>query len=245
MSIKKLFEFVVNKEEEVDDITTAMVDGAEVKTTKKVIKKVPYKFFIKKPARNLYDEAELFYSSTLSDYIKKGLMTKAMLTKRYLEDNGIWSEGEKTEYIGLYGKLFTLETELKTLNDSDNSDKESLINEKNKSRKEIITKIQILERTQAEPFEQTAESKARNRAILWWILNISYSDDGKCLFGEGDFKTKLAKLDEIEEKEDKFMIELIKKFNYFITFWSLGSVIDKKDFEKLEGELSVNLPITS
>ena len=46
-------------------------------------------------------------------------------------------------------------------------------------------------------FEDTAESRARNKSILWWVLNMSYKEeDGKEVpfFGEGDFDFKFIEV---------------------------------------------------
>ena len=48
--MKRIYEFVVNKEEEVtEDSVEKKKDGTEVTTSKKVKKEVPYKFFLVVP----------------------------------------------------------------------------------------------------------------------------------------------------------------------------------------------------
>jgi hypothetical protein len=94
--MKWLHEFAVNDEKETEQIESSIdAQGNEVKTTKKVKKIVPVKFKIQKPTRKLFDEAELFYGIKLSEGIKAGLLTKALLAKRYQNDCGAMSEPEK------------------------------------------------------------------------------------------------------------------------------------------------------
>ena len=80
--MKWLYEFAVNNEKEVEQVeVTNDAQGNEVKTTKKVKKVVPTKFKIQKPTRRQFDDAELFYGIKLSEGIKAGLLTKALVAK--------------------------------------------------------------------------------------------------------------------------------------------------------------------
>lgn len=65
-------------------------------------------------------------------------------------------------------------------------------------------KIQNFEMTQSSLFEQTAENRARNKTIIWWLLNISYIQDE-----DGNNKALLEK--EIILKNFLYMIILRKK----------------------------------
>ena len=51
--------------------------------------------YLRRPTRRVYDECNLFYSVKISEGIKKGLMTRAMLSKRYRDDQGALSDEEK------------------------------------------------------------------------------------------------------------------------------------------------------
>ena len=107
--MKKLYEFSLNKEVEVKETTNEKNEkGEEIQVSKNVKKEVLQKFFIKKPNRSLFDEAELFYGVRLSEGIKAGLLTRALLAKRFTNDGGIFSEIDKEQYTSLYLKLFQL-----------------------------------------------------------------------------------------------------------------------------------------
>ena len=94
--MKKLFEFKVPKEVEIEEIETSKNEkGEEIKITKKNKTKEQVKVFIRKPTRALFDEAELFYGVRLSEGIKAGLLTRALLAKRFTNDGGVLSEEEK------------------------------------------------------------------------------------------------------------------------------------------------------
>ena len=66
--------------------------------SKKVKKEVPYKFFLRRPTRTMTDEAELYYGVKLAEGIKAGLLTKALLEKRFENDGGTRSDDENEQY---------------------------------------------------------------------------------------------------------------------------------------------------
>ena len=82
--MKTMFEFDIYHEKEIEKVDVSTNEkGEEVKVTSKVKTTVPVKLGIKKPTRRLFDEAELFYGVRLSEGIKAGLLTRALLAKRF------------------------------------------------------------------------------------------------------------------------------------------------------------------
>ena len=101
----------------------------------------------------------------------------------------------------------------------------------------IRKQIQSFESEQIEIFENTAESKARNRTILWWVLNLGYEFKGdseavQILDGES-FNERLDSYDLIYEDEtaNEFILSVIKRLTYLVTLWYLGRANDDEDFK--------------
>ena len=72
-----------------------------------------------------------------------------------------------------------------------------------------------IEKTKSEIFEQTAENRARNKTIMWWVLNLAHKKEGKDFipfFGEGTFDEKIKMYDEIEESENEFLKKILVRF---------------------------------
>jgi hypothetical protein len=238
---KKIYEFTVSKEEEVDKIETKVEDGKEMTITSKVIESVPRKFFIKKPTRGLFEEAELFYAVRLSEGIKAGLLTRSLLSKRYSNDGGALSEQDKGKYAEFYVKLFEKQNEFQRLSTTEKKDRTPQEKEYfDNLTAEIInlrTEIQDFEIAQASLFDQTAENRARNKTILWWILHLSYMIDKEnkenLLFGEGSFDEKLQIYDNLEDSDDTWLKSVVKKFAFYISFWYMGRASSQEEFEKL------------
>jgi len=90
---------------------------------------------------------------------------------------------------------------------------------------------------QANLFEQTAENRARNKTIMWWVLQLSLieGEDKKLkeLFKEGSYDTKLKVYDEIEESESGLEKIALQKLLYLISFWYIGRAASQEEFEKL------------
>ena len=94
------------------------------------------------------------------------------------------------------------------------------------------------EQQQQAVFENTAENRARNSVIMWWVLHLSYmvNEEGKevpCFKGRS-YEEKLENYDEMEEEFDEFHSSYIKKLAFLISFWYTGRVSDEDDFKSAE-----------
>ena len=83
-------------------------------------------------------------------------------------------------------------------------------------------------------FEDTAESRARNKAILWWVLFMSYNDDETPFFDRGDFDDRIEKYDEIDEGQDPFLTSAVAEFTYNISLWYFARPNSTEQFEELK-----------
>jgi len=240
--MKTMFEFDIYHEKEVEKIEVSTNEkGEEVKVTSKVKTTAPVKLGIKKPTRSLFDEAELFYGVRLSEGIKAGLLTRALLAKRFNNDGGVLSEEEQKEYNDLYNDFLNLQVDFQKLSlkqeslrtDEEKSELAKII-EKMTETREMIQKYEM---AQANLFEQTAENRARNKTIMWWVLQLSLieGEDKKLkeLFGDGSYDEKLKKYDEIEESELGLEKIALQKLLYLISFWYIGRAATQEEFSKL------------
>jgi hypothetical protein len=240
--MKKIYEFVLPNTEEVEESVTEQKGGKEVTTTTKVEKQVDKRFFLKRPTRKLFDEAELFYGVKLSEGIKAGLLTRALLSKRFANDGGILSDTEKEEFGQLYSDLFDKQVELQTLNLKTTEERTAEETEQHAEVTAFLSnarkRIQEFEMNQSSLYDQTAENRARNKTILWWVLFLAYyveagTDKELPFFEEGDYTERLTKYDDIEENEEDFALETINKFFYYVSFWYVSKTSDPEQFREL------------
>tara|TARA_Y100000593_G_scaffold72793_1_gene133739 strand:+ start:4564 stop:5505 length:942 start_codon:yes stop_codon:yes gene_type:complete len=241
--MKKLFEFHLSKKTKETVKESSKNDKGETVTTEKETEKIhDQKVVLRKPNRSLHDEAELFYGVKLSEGIKAGLLTRALLAKRFSNDGGVLSEDDKGRYADLYLKLYETQLDIDRLSlqeektDSDDSRLEKLMVESSEIRRELTD----FEMAQTQLFEQTAENRARNKTILWWLLNLSYLEDEKGklspVFSGDTYEEKLSMYDSMEDSDDEFDENLLQKLIYYVSFWYVGRVTNQEEFEKLIAE---------
>jgi len=239
---KWLYSFTINKTEEIQtEEKSKNEEGEETTTVKKETKEIPVTLKIRKPNRRLYDDADLFYGVKLSEGIKAGLLTKTLLAKRYENDGGPMSNPEKEKYAKLYIDLYEKENEIQkiqlNLDKLNDEEKKEKLTEAIIDMSTIKQDLHQFELSQQSLFDQTAEVRARNQTIMWWVLNLSYSveDEKEEVFFIGDtFDEKLNTYDEIEDRKNLFWGEVIRKFIYFISFWESGQITTEEEFKDAE-----------
>ena len=127
--------------------------------------------------------------------------------------------------------------QLSLIDKKDRSDEQKeKLNECTRFLAEARTRIQEFEMQQSSLFDQTAENRARNRTILWWVLNLAHAELGdkeEQVFNGKAYEDKLAEYDRFEEEDDDFQLEVINKFFYYVSFWYVSKTSDKKQFEEL------------
>ena len=178
MAFKELYSFTIDEEKEVEKSHTRKnkKTGEETKVTKKVKEKVPVQFRIKRPSRRELEDGELEYSVEMSNCIKRGILTKAMLYKKYSDTGGVWSEEDAQDYGKLYRKIFDIQNEyarLETVDKKTEKQKEKL----DKLKDELAeTRRQIVDAESAMQslFDHTADIKAQNRLLLWYTLMLTH-----------------------------------------------------------------------
>lgn len=235
--MKTLFKFTVEKEEQVDDVVVTQNGAEEIKVTKKVSKMVPHTFAILRPNRTMFDAAELYYGVKLAEGIRAGLLTQALLEKRYINDGGILAQPEIKEIDKLRDKFFALKEKTEKILakpevDQTAEDKKTL-DDSSKETDEIKSVLQEYEAARISLHDYTAESKARNKVIFWWVLNLALKEKGDTLeplFPGSSMEDREKVYDAIDESEEKFMISVIQKLLYLISFWFVGKVASEDDF---------------
>ena len=239
--MKRIYEFTVNKEETVkEESVEKKKDGTEVRTSKDVKKEVPHKFFLRRPTREMTDEAELYYGVKLAEGIKAGLLTRALLEKRFDNDGGTRSDEENKEYQKVIQKLQGFHKEQSKILDIDEKKRTATQRKRLKELEQQIKPtrraLRDLQLVEDSLYEETAESRARNKVILWWMLHLAFLDnEGKeaPFFGEGELESKLERYDEIDEGEDFFDIIVARKFAYYVSFWFVGRPNTQKEFQEM------------
>ena len=107
--MKEIYSFTVELEKEVEKaIEKTIIDkdtGEEKKVSvnEKVIEKEPIRVILKEPNRRQIEEADMEYSIEMSQCVKRGILTKAMLAKKYSDSGVLLAEQHAKNLSKKYG----------------------------------------------------------------------------------------------------------------------------------------------
>lgn len=220
--------------------------------------KKTFRIQLKRPTRSMSSEADMFYSIQLNRYIKMGLLTAEQLAKRQIDIGGTFSEEQQRHYANLQAliaekeEMFMrlMEKEVEALTPDEKERKDTLY----KDLSMLRTQIMDYEYIRNQVYEHTANSKARNDVILWWVLALSESAslekkkdaDGKeteelgefaPIFGGETHESRKLKLDEYEDAEDRLVSSIFVKMAKIVTLWYWMGISDKDRLkEAIEAE---------
>lgn len=238
-ALKFLYETTVKRQVETK-VTTKDPKDPSIEVTKTIKKAQPIKVAILRPRRNLFEAAEIFYAKKVADFIKDGLLPFSLVQKRYANDGGALSEPEKKIMDDLRDQVTKCKNDYFSFDENDKS--EATKTKKNELLvriNDVNSKLSSIENAYADIFDNTAEVKARNKTIEWWVLNLSYYDpenkEYTPVFTGETHADKLACYDDIEENDDPFILEVISLCSYLISFWltARGS-LNKDELAKIE-----------
>jgi hypothetical protein len=226
---KWYYEFEIEKENKKED-------GSSEKEVRK--------FAILKPNRRLREDGELFFASETSRFAKAGVLPKAAWNTILANGGGTISENDREHYgkllIDFRDKSYDIQALLIKSDGNRTDEDKKRLTDLTASLDEIRNEIQSFESSQVNIFENTAESKARNRAILWWVTNLAFQQiDGNFVpfFTASTFEEKLDQYDEIEQSENSFSLDVLRRITYLITLWFLGRAETTEDFVQLDKDI--------
>ena len=148
--LREIYSFTFEKEEKVKRTETQSLENPETKemeevsVTKEVTEEVPYRVIMKQPTRRQIEDAELEFSVEMSNCIKKGILTKAMLAKKYSDTGGLMAEDDAKELTKMYvryGELSQESEKIQIKNKQSEKDKkriEEIAGEISVLRKDIV-----------------------------------------------------------------------------------------------------------
>jgi hypothetical protein len=242
MAFKELYSFTIEEEKEHEKTSKRKnkKTGEETTVTKKVKQKVPIQISIKRPSRRELEEAELEYSVEMSRCVKKGILTKAMLYKKYSDTGGVWTEDEAKDYGVLYKETFEIQNKyvrLETIEKKTDAQLKELDQLKT-DLAEIRRKLVDAETSMESLFNHTADNKAQNRLLLWYTLmltNIKADADGEFApyFQGKDFDEKIEDYYKKEDEASAFYSDVVKKVTTVLAFWFFNQASSPDEFNKL------------
>lgn len=195
------------------------------------------KFFISKPNRKLKHAGELEYAKQLAKFVKAGLLPKAAWGTILDNSGGTISDSDAETYSNAKTKFFELTLELNKLQQNEKSSEIDQKIEQVMLDIEISkNQIQAFELEQIYIFENTAEAKARNATIEWWLCNISFSENDEPFFKGNTVEDKLDWYDSLDpnNENDAAILKIGQRFSYLITLWFLNRISTFDEFKEVD-----------
>jgi hypothetical protein len=239
--MKELFSFNITVNKEVEKTETKEENGQTITVTQKVKEDVPVRVIIKQPSRKNMEDADLQYSIEMSNCVKKGILTKGMLTKKYSDTGGMFSEDDANELMKLYSVVTSWQNELTRVTSKTDVNKEAetaLIDKILAAKARIVQ----LESDNLTLFNNTADTIAQNNVIRWFCLNMAHTQvmpNGNIepMFKGLTTEEKLTQLYAMDETEDAVYTKAFRKLMTFVSFWYFSKNVKKEDFEKLDSDI--------
>lgn len=214
--------------------------GEAVEQSKYVEELVPRTFVIKRPNRSAVEDLEIFRSITESEYIRRGVLSVNILSKKLIDEGGILSKEEQEDYKKLTEKFLEKQPEYLKLNGISEKDRTE---EQNKNYEELLKEltevmgqIQDFDNKSNNLFNRTAEFLSRNKSALYFTLMQSFEEkDGKytSVFDGKTFEEKLVNYDKMEESDDKFVNELLQKLLFVSSVYFFGKATTQEEIDSL------------
>jgi len=242
MSFKELYSFSLDEEKEVEKTHTRKnKKTGEETTVKKTVKETAAVVIkLKRPSRRQLEDAELEYSVEMSKCVKRGILTKAMLYKKYSDTGGVFSEDDAKDYGKLYKEILDLQNNYIRL-DSTEKKTEDQTKELEKIKENLVeTKRKIIEAESSMQtlFDHTADNKAQNRLLIWYTLMLTHiqreeDEEPQEYFKGDDFEDKLDDYYSKEDENSDLYNQVIKKVTTVLAFWFFNQASTPEEFNKL------------
>jgi|9_EtaG_2_1085328.scaffolds.fasta_scaffold01519_9 hypothetical protein len=246
IDIEREKEKEITKEKKRKNKETGKMETIEETVIRNVKEKVPVRIVLRKPSRTQIEDGDMFYSIWLNKFIKMGLLTRAMLAKKQVDVGGTLNEDDKMNYAKLYLKLFEKQQNIirysaKDTNDMSADEQERL--QSAVSELAVIRKqLSDFEAAQASIFDHTADVKARNKTITWFLLFLANFQEGegdsvedeaelRPIFAGTDYDEKYRKYQELDEEQDEIFLKSIDKLSTVATIWYMSGVQDQEQFD--------------
>jgi len=243
VEVEKTRKNAEGKEEKYTEKEKRKVKEKQITQEKKTeVEKIEHVFVLKQPTRRQMEEADMEYGIEMSKCVKQGILTKAMLLNKYTDNGGIMSEEEAKELAGMYGTLAELQTQF-TNYKIKTKDPEKFNSEQKKIYEEIASlrrTIAAIETNYSALLNHTADVRAQNKVILWYILSLTYIEEKgelRPFFAGSEVEEKKQAFYAMEEEEDSLLELIYDKLMAFISFWYFSVSATFEDFETLEEDL--------
>jgi hypothetical protein len=196
--------------------------------------KTPTEFVIKKPTRRIMDEAEAQYAIEMSNNIKKGIVTKAMLVKKYADTGGTLTEAETKDMVKKLQKSNEVANKIQMLTATDKKKNEKEIEELNSELLILRKDLTDIEMSMQGVYDHTADARSERAMLLWYTIQLAreIEDEQEVLFFDGLlYEDQLEDLYKKDEDGTDLQKEALNEMMTAISYWFYNNSATQEQIE--------------
>ena len=238
MTKGNIYKFTINKEEkkrvEVERKNKKTGEVETVLQDKKV--KTPFEFTIKQPTRRIINEAEAQYAIEMSKNIKMGIVTKAMLIRKYADTGGALTEKEVKDMVKKIQESNEIANKIQLLSSTNKKDNEEEIESLSGELLVLRKDLTDIEMSIQGVYDHTADARSERAMLLWYTIQLAKKiEDGeeKEFFDGLMYEDQLNDLYEKDENGSDIEKEALTNFLSVVSYWFYNNEITEeqiKDF---------------
>ena len=197
--------------------------------------KTPIEFVVKKPSRRIIDEAEAQYAIELSKNIKRGIVTKDMMVKKYADTGGSLTEEEVKDMLRKLQRSNEIANEIQLLSATDKENNKEKIEELEEELLSVRKELIDLEVAMQGVYEHTADARAERSMLLWYTIQLAKKiEEGeeKNFFNGIIYEDQLEDLYEKDEGENEIEKEALSNFMLVVSYWFYNNSADEKQIKE-------------
>jgi len=207
-----------------------------------------------KPSNSMMEDAEFYYGQQFNRLMKSGFMSRAMMDKEFGDLGGVVSKKSQETFVESLTKMLEAQRVIEFYGGAEDLSDEQKEKLENSTESFALLQKQIAENdvNLRNMYAQSADAKAEESLMKWFVLNCSYFyeevlKDGQkkselfSLFDASTINDKKGQLDQYledeEEGEDqlnrkkRLVIKSLPQLNKVISLWYNGFGASQEELE--------------
>lgn len=237
MAQGNIYEFTLEtKEKKKVEVERKNKETGEVETiVQNKTVKVPVKYVIKKPTRRVIDEAEAQYAVEMSKNIKRGIVTKAMLVKKYADTGGTLTEEETKDMVRKLQKSNEISNKIQLLTATNKKESKKEIEQLTSELLVLRQELADIEMSMQGVYDHTADARSERSMLLWYTIQLArkIEEEKEVLFFDGLlYEDQLESLYEKDENGSSIEQEALNKFMSVISLWFYNNSVTQEQIDE-------------
>ena len=237
MAQGNIYEFTLEtKEKKKVEVERKNKETGEIETiVQNKTVKVPVKYVIKKPTRRVIDEAEAQYAVEMSKNIKRGIVTKAMLVKKYADTGGTLTEEETKEMVRKLQKSNEITNRIQLLTATNKKESKKEIEDLTSELLILRQELADIEISMQGVYDHTADARSERSMLLWYTIQLArkIEEEEEVLFFDGLlYEDQLESLYEKDENGSNIEKEALNKFMSAISLWFYNNSVTQEQIDE-------------